>query len=137
MRLELVTDAGTFVLTLDPELAPVAVTRLVDLAREHFYDGIAFHRVVPGFVVQFGDPGADGFGGPGREPLRCETSPVAFEPLDIGVALAGRDTGSSQIFVTLARHPHLDGDYSVVGRASGDFGALAEGDTIRTVRILP
>src|SRR5262249_46245809 len=82
VKVELSTDAGSFGLTLDPSTAPVAVTRLSDLARAGFYDGISFHRVVPGFVVQFGDPAGDGFGGPGREPLRCETSPLPFEPLD-------------------------------------------------------
>jgi cyclophilin family peptidyl-prolyl cis-trans isomerase len=67
--------------------------------------------------------------------LRCETSPVPFGPLDVGVALAGRDTGSSQLFVTLGRFPHLDGDYARVGRASGDPWAIAEGDAIRDVTV--
>jgi cyclophilin family peptidyl-prolyl cis-trans isomerase len=137
VKLELSTDAGTFGLTLDPSTAPVAATRLLDLVRAGFYDGITFHRVVPGFVVQFGDPTGDGFGGPGREPLRCETSPLPFEPLDVGIALAGRDTGSSQMFVTLARYPHLDQDYAIVGKASGDWNAVAEGDVIRSVKVLP
>ena len=90
---------------------------------------------MPGFVAQFGDPGGDGFGGPGREPLRCETTPRPFEPLSVGVALAGRDTGSSQLFVTLARSAHLDGEYAWVGRAAGDWDAVAEGDVIRKVRV--
>ena len=131
----LMTDAGVLSLTIDPALAPVAATRFADLARAGFYNGLTFHRVVPGFVVQFGDPEGDGFGGPGRAPLRCETSPAPFEPLSVGVALAGRDTGSSQFFVTLARHPHLDGEYALVGRAKGDWAAVAEGDVIREVRV--
>jgi cyclophilin family peptidyl-prolyl cis-trans isomerase/HEAT repeat protein len=137
VKLELTTDAGTLGLTLDPTTAPIAATRLFDLARAGFYDGITFHRVVPGFVVQFGDPAGDGFGGPGREPLRCETTPLPFAPLDVGVALAGRDTGSSQMFVTLARYPHLDQDYAIVGKATGDWNAIAEGDVVRSVKILP
>ncbi len=65
---------------LDPTFAPVAVTRFVDLARAHFYDGIVVHRVVPGFVTQFGAPDGDGSGGPPDKPaLRCETSPLPFE----------------------------------------------------------
>ncbi len=84
--------------------------------------------------MQFGDRGGDGYGGSG-ELLRCETSPVPFGALDVGVALAGRDTGSSQIFVTLARHPHLDGHYAWVGRASGDWDAVAEGDVIKAVHV--
>jgi cyclophilin family peptidyl-prolyl cis-trans isomerase len=53
----------------------------------------------------------------------------------VGVALSGRDTGSSQLFVTLARYPHLDGDYTLVGHAEGDWAALAEGDVIHDVKV--
>jgi cyclophilin family peptidyl-prolyl cis-trans isomerase len=127
-------DAGSVSVTFDPAFAPVAVSRFVSLARSGFYTGVSFHRVRPGFVVQFGDPGGDGYGGSGAS-LRCETAPVSFEPLDVGVALAGRDTGSSQLFVTLARYPHLDGQYSWVGHAQGDWDAIAEGDVIRTVHV--
>jgi cyclophilin family peptidyl-prolyl cis-trans isomerase len=134
-KVELVTDVGTLELAIDPSLAPVAATRLLDLFAEGFFTGISAHRVLPGFIVQLGDPWGDGFGGAGREPLRCETSPAPFEPLDVGIALAGRDTGSSQIFVTLARHPHLDTEYAVIGKASGAWDALSEGDTIRDVTV--
>jgi cyclophilin family peptidyl-prolyl cis-trans isomerase len=128
------TDAGSLGIRFDPSLAPVAATRFVALARSGFYTGVVVHRVVPGFVVQFGDRGGDGYGGSG-ESLRCETSPVPFGALDVGVALAGRDTGSSQLFVVLARHPHLDGGYARVGRADGDWDSVAEGDVIRAVRV--
>jgi cyclophilin family peptidyl-prolyl cis-trans isomerase len=137
VKLELLTDAGPLTLRLDPTHAPVTVTRVVDLAREGFYKGIVVHRVVPGFVVQFGDPGADGFGGPGRAPLRCETTPAPFGALDVGVALAGRDTGSSQLFITLARYPNLDQEYALIGKAEGEWSAVAEGDVIREVRVIP
>jgi cyclophilin family peptidyl-prolyl cis-trans isomerase len=128
------TDAGDLAITFEPALTPIAAARFVALAKAHFYDGIVAHRVVPGFVVQFGDPDGDGYGGAGTL-LRCETSPVAFDPLDVGVALAGRDTGSSQIFVTLARWPHLEGEYARVGRAEGDWWRVAEGDVIRSVKV--
>jgi len=128
------TDAGPLGIRFDPALAPVAATRFVALARSGFYTGIVVHRVVPGFVVQLGDRGADGYGGSG-DSLRCETSPVPFGALDVGVALAGRDTGSSQIFVTLARYPRLDGEYAWVGRADGDWDGVAEGDVVRAVRV--
>jgi cyclophilin family peptidyl-prolyl cis-trans isomerase len=130
------TDTGPLALSIDPALAPVAATRVVALARDGFYSGTPFVRVAPGFVVQFGDPGGDGFGGSG-DSLRCETSPVAFEPGDVGVALAGRDTGSSQLFVTLGRYPHLDGEYAWVGRAEGDWSAVTEGDWIRATKVEP
>jgi cyclophilin family peptidyl-prolyl cis-trans isomerase len=133
-RVVLDTDAGPLAVRFDPALAPIAATRFVALARSGFYIGVAVHRVVPGFVVQLGDRGGDGYGGSG-DLLRCETSPVLFAPLDVGVALAGRDTGSSQVFVTLARYPHLDGQYAWVGRAEGDWDAVTEGDVIRAVRV--
>jgi cyclophilin family peptidyl-prolyl cis-trans isomerase len=129
------TDAGPLGIRFDPALAPIAATRFVALAKSGFYTGVVVHRVVPGFVVQLGDRGGDGYGGSG-ESLRCETSPVPFGALDVGVALAGRDTGSSQIFVTLARHPHLDGSYAWVGRADGDWDGVAEGDVVRAVRVM-
>jgi cyclophilin family peptidyl-prolyl cis-trans isomerase len=127
---------GKLVLTivLDADLAPVASTRILDLAKAGFYDNVVIHRVVPAFVVQLGDPQGDGYNGSGQS-LRCETSPVPFGALDVGVALAGRDTGSSQIFVSLGRFPHLDGDYARVGRAEGDWFAVAEGDVVRSVKV--
>ena len=134
-RLVLDTDAGELTMDVDGTFAPMAATRLVDLARSGFYDGMAVHRVVPGFVVQFGDREGDGTGGSGRDPLRCETTPLPFAPLSIGVALSGRDTGSCQFFVTLSRTPHLDGEYAELGTASGDWAAVAEGDVIRAITV--
>jgi cyclophilin family peptidyl-prolyl cis-trans isomerase len=134
-RLTFETDVGSLSIDLDAELAPVAVGRAVALAQKGFYDAHAVHRVVPGFVVQFGDPGGDGYGGADLPPLRCETAPAPFEPGAVGVALSGRDTGSSQLFVTLGRHPHLGGNYALVGQASAGWDRLAEGDRIVKVRV--
>jgi cyclophilin family peptidyl-prolyl cis-trans isomerase len=128
------SDAGPLTIHLDPVLAPISTARIVGLAQSGFFKGILVHRVVPGFVAQFGDPEGDGFGGSGKL-LRCETSPVPFNPLDVGIALAGRDTGSSQLFVTLSRTPHLDGEYTHLGRAEGSWGALVEGDAIGDAKI--
>lgn len=128
------TAVGDLSLALEPELSPVTAARLTALAKSGFYKGIVVHRVVPGFVVQLGDPEGDGYGGSGTS-LRCETSPVPFGPLDVGMALAGRDTGSSQFFVTLSRTPHLDGEYTRVGRAEGDWASLAQGDVIGDARV--
>ncbi len=136
-RVVLDTDAGELTLELDPSVAPTAVARLSDLVTAGFYDGMAVHRVVPGFVVQLGDRAGDGTGGAGKEPLRCETSPSPFDARSVGVALAGRDTGSSQLFVALSRLPHLDGRYALLGRASGDWDAVAEGDIIRKATLAP
>ena len=133
-RVTFAVGGKKLVLVFEPALSPVASSRFVALAKAGFYKGIVVHRVVPGYVVQLGDPGADGYGGSG-ELLRCETSPVPFAALDVGVALAGRDTGSSQVFVTLARTPKLDGDYARVGRAEGDWAAVAEGDVVDSVSV--
>jgi cyclophilin family peptidyl-prolyl cis-trans isomerase len=133
-KLVLTTDAGTLSITFDADLAPIASTRILDLAKAGFYDNVVVHRVVPAFVVQLGDPQGDGYNGSGTS-LRCETSPVPFGPLDVGVALAGRDTGSSQFFVMLGRFPHLDGDYARIGHAEGDWLAVAEGDVVKSVKI--
>jgi cyclophilin family peptidyl-prolyl cis-trans isomerase len=136
VRIMFDTDAGPLALVVDPVGAPIAVTRITALARSGFYTGTSFHRVVPGYVAQFGDRGGDGYGGAG-EVLRCETSPIPFARGDVGMALAGRDTGSSQLFVTLARAPSLDGEYAWVGRSEGDWDAVVEGDRILGVRVDP
>ncbi len=132
VEIVLETDAGRLVLSLDGRLAPLAVARLRDLAKAGFFDGNVVHRVVPGFVAQFGDPGGDGYGGSGKTSLPSETSPLPFTRLSVGMALsgAGTDTGSSQLFVTLGPYPHLDGDYPLIGHASGDWDKLAQGDVI-------
>ena len=130
------TDAGEMSLILDGHIAPQAVTRIVELAKGGYYDGMVVHRVVPGFVTQLGAPYGDGYGGPGGKPsLRCETSPVAFEALTVGIALSGRDTGSSQFFVMHGRHPHLDGQYAWIGRATGAWGTFVDGDVVRAVAV--
>jgi cyclophilin family peptidyl-prolyl cis-trans isomerase len=133
--LTLETDAGPLTLTLDPSFAPLAVARVLGLAQSGFYDGIAIHRVVPGFVAQFGDPGGDGYGGDDRPPLPCETSPLPFRSGSVGIALSGRDTGSSQLFVTLGRYPHLDGQYALLGEAGPGWDRVAAGDRILHARV--
>ncbi|HEX3851918.1 MAG TPA: peptidylprolyl isomerase, partial [Polyangiaceae bacterium] len=135
VQLSLDTDAGPLTMTLDPAFAPVAVARVVGLARAGFYDGIAVHRVVPGFVAQFGDPSGDGYGGDGQPSLRCETSPLPFLSGSVGVALSGRDSGSSQLFVTLGRYPHLDGQYALIGQAGPGWDKLSAGDRIVHARV--
>ncbi|MBK9259247.1 MAG: peptidylprolyl isomerase [Polyangiaceae bacterium] len=138
VTLTLDTDAGQMTLTLDGRIAPMAVTRIVELARAGYYDGMVVHRVVPGFVTQLGAPHGDGYGGPAGKPsLRCETSPIAFDTLSVGIALAGRDTGSSQFFVMHGRHPHLDGQYAWVGRATGSWASFVDGDLVRKITVSP
>jgi cyclophilin family peptidyl-prolyl cis-trans isomerase len=137
VTIALETDAGELRLVLDGTSAPVAVARITELVRAGYYDGKPVHRVDPSFVAQFGAPFGDGYGGPTDHPaLRCETSPRAFETLSVGVALAGRDTGSSQLFVMRSRAPHLDGDYPWIGTAEGPWNTLFEGDVITRARVV-
>ena len=135
VTLTFVTDVGRLGMTLDPAHAPHAVGRVVDLARTGFYDGMTVHRAVPGFVVQLGDRVGDGYGGASKPPLKCETSPIRFSPFKVGMALSGRDTGSSQVFVTLSEQPHLDGNYPLIGSADPEWAHVAEGDRIDKVLV--
>ncbi len=117
--------------------APLTVANFLRLVDRRFFDGNRWHRVVPNFVVQDGDPRGDGFGGPGGA-IRDEINRMRYDikPM-LGMALSGPDTGSSQWFITLSPQPHLDGAYTVFGRAVGNVSALnriTQGDVIRTVR---
>lgn len=96
--------------------APFTILSLLKLAEgEGFYRGLLFHRVVPNFVVQGGDPRGDGWGGPGYA-IRSEFSPLTYETGTIGIASAGKDTEGSQFFITQSPQPHLDGRYTIIGR---------------------
>ena len=131
-------DPGALTITLDPALAPAIITRVVDLVKSGYYDGMIVHRVEPWYVTQFGAPFGDGSGGPdGKASIPCETSPLPFAPLSVGIALSGRDTGSSQLFVMHTRAPHLDGNYAIVGAATGPWGAFVDGDRILHAKVAP
>jgi peptidylprolyl isomerase len=118
------TSCGSFEVELLPEIAPQAVNSFVFLAREGFYDGLTFHRIVDGFVIQGGDPLGDGTGGPGYS-FDIETSPDrTFDaPGLLAYANSGPGTNGSQFFVTLAATPQLDpgagaGEFSIFGEVS-------------------
>ncbi len=101
-------------LRLDPSLAPMNVANLVRLARKRYFDGHLVPRVVPDFVVQMGSPFDTMDGGPGYT-VRCEDSLAWYGPGSVGMALAGKDTGGSQFFITTNATPHLTGKYTRVG----------------------
>lgn len=131
------TARGTFVIALRPDVAPTTVARFVGLARAGFYAGLSFHRVVDGFVAQGGDPRGDGYGGPGWA-QRCEDNLLRYERGTVGMALAGRDTGGSQFFVTVSPQPHLDGRYTAFGRVVEGIDVvdrLLPGDTLDAIEI--
>lgn len=119
------------------DVAPLTVLNFIDLARSGFYNGLVFHRVVPNFVIQGGDPRGDGWGGPGYY-IRCEYSDEPYETGTVGIATSGKDTGGSQFFITLSPQPHLDGRYTVFGQvASGMEVAqkIVRGDVIQKITI--
>ncbi len=108
------TTRGEFEIALDPDAAPWHVAVLLRLSDEKVYDNVIWHRVVPGFVSQTGDPTGSGWGGPGYF-VPSEPSARSFVRGAVGIAEAGKDTGGSQWFVCHERAPHLDGQYTFVG----------------------
>ncbi|MEO8577970.1 MAG: peptidylprolyl isomerase [Gemmatimonadales bacterium] len=129
------TLRGDIVLELFGADAPITVWNFMNLARTGYYRGTGFHRVVPNFVAQDGDPRDDGNGGPGYA-IRDEMNPRRYERGALGMALSGPDTGGSQYFITHSPQPHLDGHYTVFGRVLQGFRALdgiVQGDRILSI----
>jgi cyclophilin family peptidyl-prolyl cis-trans isomerase/HEAT repeat protein len=131
------TSRGLIEIHLNVVEAPLASAAFLDLARQGFYDGLTFHRVVPDFVVQGGDPRGDGRGGPGFT-LRDEVGQRPYARGAVGIALAGKDTGGSQFFVTLSPQPHLDGNYTLLGWVAEGMevaDSIRPGDTIERIEV--
>jgi cyclophilin family peptidyl-prolyl cis-trans isomerase/HEAT repeat protein len=131
------TDRGSVQFELAVLDAPLTVDNFVTLARRGFFDGLSFHRVVPAFVVQAGDPRGDGEGGPGYT-IRDELSQRPYVRGTLGMALDWADTGGSQFFITQSPQPHLDAKYTVFGRVLSGMDVIDRiqpGDVIRRVRI--
>jgi len=120
------TSAGSITIELYPHKAPVTVANFLSLAKSGFYDKLFFHRVVPGFVIQAGDPRGDGWGGPGYT-IPCEYNDIPFKRGTVGMAHAGKDTGGSQFFITQTPQPHLAGRYTGFGDVIDGMGVV---DTI-------
>lgn len=113
------TDKGTIIIQCDGYYAPFTSSAFLDLVDRGFYNGLNFHRVVPNFVIQGGDPRGDGWGGPDFT-LLTESSPIGYSAGSVGMASAGRNTEGSQFFITISPQPHLDFDYT-------RFGEVVEG----------
>ena len=112
------TTKGTITAELYPDKAPLTVNSFVFLSREGYFDNAAFHRVIPGFVAQAGDPSGSGFGGPGYQ-FANEISDLTFDSEGVlGMANAGDGTNGSQWFITYAAQPNLDGKYTVFGKVT-------------------
>ncbi|GIV77721.1 peptidylprolyl isomerase [Litorilinea aerophila] len=133
------TNRGTIVLELYPEYAPKTVNNFVFLAREGFYDGVSFHRVISDFVIQGGDPTGTGRGGPGyRFEDEVKDNPLRHETGVISMANAGPNTNGSQFFITHSPQPHLDGKHTVFGKViqgQDVVNAIRQGDKMLKVVI--
>ncbi len=137
-RVELVTSKGTIILQMQKNDAPFTVLNFIRLVKKGFYNGLVFHRVVPNFVAQSGDPRGDGWGGPGYT-VRTEISFARFEEGSCGMANAGKDTEGSQFFMTHWPAMHLDGSYTIFAKVVQGLdvaGRIQIGDTILSARLL-
>ena len=131
------TSKGSFTIELLPDAAPLTVDNFIQLAKSGYFRSLTFHRVVPNFVIQGGDPRGDGNGGPGYQ-IRCEINEAPYERGAVGMALSGKDTGGSQWFVTHSPQPHLDGGYTVFGKVIAGMEVvdkITRGDLIRSITI--
>jgi peptidylprolyl isomerase len=142
-------DKGDIVIELLPQAAPITVNNFVFLARQGFYDGVTFHRVLSGFMAQSGDPTGTGSGGPGYT-FQDEFSPgLQFDaPGVVAMANSGPNSNGSQFFITYAPEPHLTGVHTIFGRVTAgmdvaekltlrdpEANPLEQGDVINSVTI--
>ncbi|HJS19974.1 MAG TPA: peptidylprolyl isomerase [Anaerolineales bacterium] len=141
-------NGGEFVVRLFPDKAPKTVNNFVFLARDGYYDGTTFHRVLDGFMVQGGDPTGSGMGGPGYE-FEDEISDLTFDKAGLlAMANAGPNTNGSQFFITYGPTPHLNGRHTIFGdviqgmdvvnnitRRDPDQNPDFQGDAIETIVI--
>lgn len=133
------TNKGDIVIQLFPEFAPNTVNNFVFLAKEGFYDGLPFHRVISNFMVQGGDPTGTGRGGPGyRFADEFAGNPLTHGTGALSMANAGPNTNGSQFFITHAPQPHLNGKHTVFGQVKAGqdvLDAIRQGDVMVTVTI--
>ena len=131
-----VDGRGRIEVELLPRDAPLTVANFLRLVDRRYFDNVRWHRVVPNFVVQDGDPTGTGSGGPGWS-IRDEINRLRYDVPMVGMALSGPDTGGSQWFINLSPQPHLDGGYTIFGRVVGNYGPLRrvlQGDLIRSIQ---
>ena len=138
-RVTLETSRGAIELELYPQHAPLTVNNFVFLAREGFYDGVTFHRVIGDFMIQGGDPTGTGRGGPGYAFIdECRGNPLRHEAKVISMANAGPNTNGSQFFITHCPQSHLDGRHTVFGKVvQGEevVDAIRQGDRMERVSV--
>lgn len=131
-KIKFTTNKGVFVAEMFEDKAPLTTKNFIELVEKGFYDGIIFHRVIDGFMIQGGDPTGTGMGGPGYkikdefgEGLKHDDEGI------LSMANAGPNTGGSQFFITLAQTPWLNGHHAI-------FGKVVEGmDVVRLIGVVP
>lgn len=132
------TAHGTIEAELYPEDAPKTVARITELANKKFYDGLTFHRVIPGFVAQGGDPVGNGTGGSGQK-LKAEFNKRKHVEGTLAMARAADpDSADSQFYICLGAHPHLDDKYTVFGQVTKGMDAVKKlkvGDKMTKVEV--
>lgn len=140
---KITTSNGIIWLKLFPESVPTTVANFATLANDGFYNGLNFHRVIPGFMAQGGCPDGTGAGGPGWS-IKCETNAdkQVHKRGSLSMAHAGPNTGGSQFFICFVPCPHLDGGHTVFGGIEEDdkdsflaLDAIAQGDKIESIEI--
>lgn len=133
------TEKGAIEIQLYPQYAPKTVNNFVFLAREGFYDGVTFHRVISNFMIQSGDPTGSGRGGPGyRFEDEVKNNPLTHDTGVLSMANAGPNTNGSQFFITHSPQPHLNGKHTVFGKVTSGkdvVDAIRQGDKITKVTI--
>jgi len=144
-RAVFVTTRGTIEAELFADEVPKTVANFEQLANSGFYDGTKFHRVIPNFMIQGGDPdsktgkGRVGTGGPGYT-IKCETDKNVHKHVagTLSMAHAGKDTGGSQFFICHSPQPHLDGVHTVFGQVSKGMdivNRVAQNDEVTSIRV--
>ncbi|MBN1373242.1 MAG: peptidylprolyl isomerase [Anaerolineaceae bacterium] len=138
-KINMETTKGLIVLEMAPTYAPRTVNNFVFLAREGFYDGIVFHRVIADFVIQGGDPTGTGAGGPGYKfEDEVKNNPLKHETGAISMANAGPNTNGSQFFIAHSPQPHLNGKHTVFGKVVEGMdvvNAIRQGDKMTKVTV--
>lgn len=128
------TDRGPIEIALNSQHAPVTVNNFVFLARQGFYDGVTFHRVINNFMIQGGDPTGTGMGGPGyRFQDETRNNPLKHETGMLSMANAGPNTNGSQFFITHSPQDHLNGKHTVFGKVVNGMdvvNSIRQGDKI-------
>ncbi len=142
LKAEMITDKGTMLIEFYEQDAPIAVNNFITLAKKGFYDGLIFHRVIPNFMVQGGDPTGTGAGGPGYK-IQCElTGNNQYHDRGVlSMAHAGRNTGGSQFFICHNRSntQHLDRNHTCFGKVVDGIDVvdlIRQGDKIQKINVI-